>query len=279
MKTVRGKVALVTGAASGIGRAIALALGREGAALHLLDIDEVRLADAVGAARRLGVQAGHSRCDLSRPEEVSAAVRAVLGHWGHLDLLVNNAGVAYYGPTERMTGEQWSRLLAINLLAPIQLSRELLPTLLSRPEAHIVNVCSIAGLVAGSRLAAYHTSKFALVGFSEALRAEYRNRGLGVTALCPGLVQTGLFRATVNGRAEKPLRAPPPWLCVSPETVAARVLRAIHRDQGLALVGGMAHALWLVKRLSPGLLPFLAGLRRKKRTVPVPLHQERQPAV
>ncbi len=186
---------------------------------------------------------------------------------GRLDLLVNNAGVAYYGPTERMTAEQWNWLLAVNLLAPIQLSRELLPALLSRPEAHIVNVCSIAGLVAGGRLTAYHTSKFGLVGFSEALRVEYRSRGLGVTAVCPGLVGTNLFHAAVNGQESKPLRHPPHWLCVRPETVALRVLRGIRRDQGLVLVGGMAHALWLFKRLSPGLLSFLAGWRRKKGTV------------
>jgi 3-oxoacyl-[acyl-carrier protein] reductase len=267
MKTVRGKIALITGAASGIGRAVARALAREGAVLHLLDVNEPGLADTVAEAKRLGVEAVGSCCDLSRPEQVSAAVHTVLGRWGRLDLLVNNAGVAYYGPMERMTAEQWNWLLSINLLAPVQLIRELLPTLLSRPEAHIVNVCSIGGLVAGARLTAYHTSKFGLIGFSEALRAEYRARGLGVTALCPGLVRTNLFAAAVNGRGDKPIRTPPAWLFVSPETVAARLLRAIRRDQGLALVGGMAHALWLVKRLSPGLLSFVAGFRRKKRSL------------
>ncbi len=264
MKTVRGKVALVTGAASGIGRAVALALAREGAALHLLDVDEEGLADVVDEARRLGSEAVGCRCDLSRLDEVSEAVRGVLDRWGELDILVNNAGVAYYGPTERMTAEQWDWLLSVNLLAPIQICRELLPVLLSRPEAHIVNVCSIAGLVAGPRLAAYHTSKFGLVGFSEALRAEYRRQGLGVTALCPGLVRTGFFRTAVHGRRSKRPWQPPYWLCVSPETVAARVLRAIHRNHGLALVGGMAHVLWLFRRLAPRLLAFLAGLGGKK---------------
>jgi NAD(P)-dependent dehydrogenase (short-subunit alcohol dehydrogenase family) len=246
MKSVRGKVALITGGASGIGRAIALTLAREGAALHLLDVNEQALAEVVAEVKRFGTEAVGARVDLSRPEQVSAAVREVLEHWGHIDLLVNNAGVAYYGATERMTAEQWDWLLSINLLAPIQLTRELLPVLLSRPEAHVVNVCSIAGLVAGGRLAAYHTSKFALVGFSEALRAEYRGRGLGVTALCPGLVQTNLFNATLTGRKGKKVRTPPAWLCVTPEAVATRALRAIRRDQGLALVGGMAHMLWLL---------------------------------
>src|SRR5262249_39243050 len=117
MKTVRGKVALVTGAASGIGRAVALALAREGAALHLLDVDEDGRADVVDEARRLGSETVGCRCDLSRPDEVSEAVRGVLDRWGELDILVNNAGVAYYGPTERMTAEQWDWLLSVNLLA------------------------------------------------------------------------------------------------------------------------------------------------------------------
>jgi NAD(P)-dependent dehydrogenase (short-subunit alcohol dehydrogenase family) len=274
MKSVRGKVALVTGAASGIGRAVALALAHEGSALHLLDVNEAALAEVVAEVKGLGVEAAGSRVDLARPEQISAAVREVLARWGHVDVLVNNAGVAYYGPTERMTAEQWDWLLSINLLAPIQLTRELLPVLLARPEAHVVNVSSIAGLVAGGRLAAYHTSKFGLVGFSEALRAEYHGRGLGVTAICPGLVRTNLFKAAVNGREGKPMRTPPGWLCVNPEAVAARVLRAIRRDEGLTLVGGMARVLWLLKRLSPGLLAFAAGLRRKKKAAPAGVAEE-----
>src|SRR5262249_7265241 len=156
------------------------------------------------------------RCDLSQPAQVSACVQDALSCWGALDILVNNAGVAYYGPTERMTPGQWDWLLQVNLRSPIQLTQELLPTLLHRPEAHILNVCSIAGLVAGRKLAAYPVSKFGLVGFSEALRAEYAHRGLGVTALCPGLVRTGLFQAAVSGQPGKPVKPPPRWLCISP---------------------------------------------------------------
>jgi short-subunit dehydrogenase len=179
-------------------------------------------------------------------------------------VLVNNAGVAYYGPTHRMTASQCERVLAVNLLAPIQLTRELLPALLERPEAHVLNVCSIAGLVASGRLAAYHVSKFGLVGFSESLRAEYGSRGLGVTALCPGLVKTALFQTAMHNPRKKPLPKPPDWACTSPECIARRAVRAIRRNEGLVVVSPMARALWCFKRVAPGLLDWCQRFRRRR---------------
>jgi short-subunit dehydrogenase len=264
VKNFRGKKALVTGAGSGIGLCIALELSRLGADVFLVDVDEARLRDALGQVRANRVEAIPRRCDLSQPAQVSHCVQEVLRCWGTLDILVNNAGVAYYGPTERMTSGQWDWLLQVNLHTPIQLTREFLPTLLQRPEAHILNVCSIAGLVAGPRLTAYHVSKFGLVGFSESLRAEYANRGLGVTALCPGLVRTGLFRAAASGHPDKPVKQPPRWLSVSPESVARKAVRAIRRNRGLVLVSAMAHMLWFLRRLSPGLLDRVNRFQRKR---------------
>jgi short-subunit dehydrogenase len=265
MRSIQAKKALITGAASGIGRALALALAREGADLYLLDISEQKLAGVVTEAQCWGGVVLGMRCDLARPESITAAVRAIRADGGYIDILVNNAGVAYYGPTERMTADQWNGVLAINLLAPIQLTREWLPVLLTRPEAHILNVCSIARLVASGRLAAYHTSKYGLVGFSEALRAEYSARGLGVTALCPGFVRTNIFQAAINGRSSKPIRTPPRWLCTEPEKVAARALQAIRRNDGLVVLSPMAQVLWFLKRMSPGLVGFLSRRGKKRR--------------
>jgi short-subunit dehydrogenase len=264
MKTIRGKRALITGAASGIGRAIALALAREGANLVLVDIDPPRLSSAADEARQYGVAVAEYVIDVSRPAEIHRIVEAVLKSDAALDILVNNAGIAFYGPTERMTEEQWEQLLAVNLHAPIRFTRELLPSLLARPEAHIVNVCSIAGLVAMPRLAAYHASKFALVGFSESLRAEFGPRGLGVTALSPGLVRTNLFGSalTAPGKAFPKI---PSWLCTSPERVAARAIRAIRRCEGLVVMTPLAHFVWRFKRFAPGLLDWLQQFRRHRR--------------
>jgi NAD(P)-dependent dehydrogenase (short-subunit alcohol dehydrogenase family) len=264
MRTIRGKKALVTGAASGIGRAVTLALAREGADLYLLDVDEPGLVRVASEARRHGGLVVAAYCDVACPKQISAQIKAVLKTWGALDILVNNAGVVYYGPTECMTAEQWGRLLGINLLAPIQFTRELLPVLLAQPEAHIVNVSSMFGLTAFGKLAAYHTSKYGLVGFSESLRAEFAHRGLGVTALCPGFVQTNLFEAAVSGGA-KAVRTPPAWICTSPEAVAARAIQAILKNRGLVVFTAAARVLWFVKRLSPRLFEWLNRLGRRKR--------------
>ena len=165
MRVIRGKKAMVTGAASGIGRAIALALAREGADLFLVDINVEKLAAVAREARDHGVEAITTTRDLAEPDEVAAAVASLRAAWGSLNILVNNAGIAYYGPTHLMTGAQWNRILSVNLLAPIQLVRELLPLLLAAEDGHILNVCSLFGLVTWRKTTAYQTTKFGLVGF------------------------------------------------------------------------------------------------------------------
>ena len=202
---------MLTGAASGIGRALAVQLAREGVHLYLLDVDTPGLQEVIDECRQLGVVAVGRRCDLSHSAEISAAIADLLARWEYIDLVVNNAGVAYYGPTENMTAAQWNWLMAINLLAPLQITRELLPTLLKRGQegqSHILNVCSISGMVAGGRFSAYHTSKFGLVGFTETLRAEYNRKGVGVTNLCPGPVSSNLYNRAISGRS-KPVPNPP----------------------------------------------------------------------
>jgi len=266
MKDLGKRCALLTGAASGIGRAIALGLAREGVNLFLVDIDQSQLGAVVKEAEQYGVHVAGHVTDLSLADEVRRIPGIVRKTWGGLDILVNNAGIVYYGPSELMTDEQWQRLLAVNLYAPLQLTRAFLPSLLQRREAHILNVCSIAGLVAGPKLAAYHASKFALVGFSESLRAEFGPRGLGVTAICPGLVRTNIFHAAM-AKMGKPFPKIPNWLSTSPEKVAARAIHAIRHDQGLVVVTPMAGFLWAFKRWAPGLLDRLQQFRRHRRSV------------
>jgi short-subunit dehydrogenase len=265
MLTLYGKKALVTGAASGIGRAIALALAEQGTNLYLLDVDDEGLKSVVAETSARGVEVIAERCDLGRQDEISLAVYILLKRWSHIDILVNNAGIAYYGPTERMSAEQWNRLLNINLLAPIHLTRELLPTLLERPDAHLLNVCSISGLVAGGRFAAYHVSKFGLVGFTEAMRAEYGRRGLGVTALCPGPVRTKLYTSAMSGKPGKAVPTPPAWICTTEERVAAAAVQAILHNKRMVLLTPLAHVLYSLKRFAPWFLDFLNHIGRKRK--------------
>jgi short-subunit dehydrogenase len=268
MKTIRGKRALITGAASGIGREIARQLALEGVHVYLLDVDADGLSSVVRDAQVCGVDAVGACCDLTQPAEITAALADMRDAWGAIDILVNNAGVCFYGPTEKMTAAQWDWLMGINLLAPIQITRELLPTLLSQPESHVLNVCSIAGLIGGPRTCAYHVSKFGLVGFSEALRAEYGRKGLGVTALCPGPVQTNLYRDGQCGKKDRSIPEPPAWLCASVERVATKAVRAIRQNQRFVLITPLAHTLFNTKRFAPWFIDWMNHIgRRKKRTI------------
>jgi len=280
MKIIRGKKALITGAASGIGRAIAIALADQGADLYLVDIDEAGLGLTAREVASRGVEVVTAVCDLREPVQISAAVRALLSRWDHLNILINNAGVLFYGPTHRMTDEQWNRVMSVNLAAPIQLARELLPALLSSQDAHLVNICSIFGLVSSRNIAAYQTSKYGLIGFTEALRTEYGGRTFGVTAVCPGFVSTPMMERVVtgepivNGRSGRPPTSPPAWIVTSPDKVAAKTIAAMRKNRGLVIVTPAARLLWWLKRLSPGAVDWVSreGWRSKG---PVELEAER----
>ena len=265
MRVIKNKKALVTGAASGLGKALALELAREGCNVYLWDIDEAGLAQTAAECRAFGVEAICERCDLSKKHEIAAGVARLLDRWDCLDILVNNAGVAYYGPTENMTAAQWDWVLSINLLAPLQLIQELLPALLARPEAHILNMCSISGIAASGRFAAYHVGKFGLIGMTEALRAEYARRDLGATALCPGPVLTNLYKNAASGRPDKKVPSPPAWLCTTAERVAKKGIRGLKKNKAIVLVSPMAYGLYYIKRIAPWFLDFIARLSRKSK--------------
>lgn len=265
MKQLRGRKALITGAASGLGRHIALALAAEGVDIWILDIDEAALAKTVADLTALGVQAVGKRCDLTKPDEIDRALDTLKAEWGAVQILINNAGVAFYGPTETMTAAQWDWLMKINLLAPIQITRVLLPMMLDQEEAHVLNMCSIAGLVAGGRFAAYHTSKFGLVGFTNAIRAEFGRRGLGVTTMCPGPVQTNLYKNAVSGRADRAVPDPPKWICTTEETVARKTVKAIKRNHRQVLITPLAHLLFQVHRWAPWFIDLLNHAGRKNK--------------
>ncbi len=263
VEIIRGKKALVTGAASGIGRAIALALAQEGADLFLVDIDEPHLRISARDAAALGSKVLIEVCDLSNPAQVSACTVACLAAFGRLDILVNCAGVVCYGHADEMTAEKWNAVMSVNLFAPIQLVRELLPALVAQKESHILNVCSVLGLVPVRKLMGYQTSKFALVGFSLALRTEYFAQNVGVTALCPGFVDTPMLE-----------RFGPAWfkklpylrrfsLVVTADVVARRAVASIRSNRGIAVVSFGGKIIWLIYRLSPTLVLWL--FRRKPR--------------
>jgi 3-oxoacyl-[acyl-carrier protein] reductase len=266
MRIFRGRKAVITGAASGIGRAIALALAAEGVGLFLIDRDEERLANVVSEATGHGVEVAAAVCDLAIPAEITEAITRVRAMWdGEIHILANCAGIASYGPFHLAADEAWRRLIAVNLLAPMQIIHELLSTLIGAEQAHILNICSMAGLIPLRKLPAYQASKYGLVGFTLALRNDYHRDNFGITALCPGFVRTPLLTNLKDPEPHRRAPVLPDFISTTPDVVAAAALAAIRNDRGLVVVTPLAKLAWWLTRLCPTLFAWInrEGWRRR----------------
>lgn len=248
MDSFRDRIALVTGAASGIGRATSLELARRRASLALVDIDASGLASVAEEARALGVHVRTHVVDVADADAIDALAREV----GTIDLLVNNAGIAVAAPFVHTSARDWERLFGVNVLGPLRLTRAFLPAMIARKSGQIVIVASLAGLVGAPALVAYTTTKFAVVGFAEALRLELAGTGVGVTTVCPGFVRTNFAKSTRYERS--PLRAfldrPPGWYGLSKERVARELVDAVVAGRPLVVLG-MEKMGWWLKRIAP----------------------------
>src|SRR5438067_2746036 len=187
------KVAVITGGASGIGRGAALALARRGADVVLADVNVARLDEARAAVEALGRRALAVRCDVARDDDVERLARTAIGEMGQVDVLMNNAGVVLCGALEDIPVADWQWEFDVNVFGVVRGVRAFLPHMLARGSGYVVNTASMAGLFALTGPGApYVASKFAVVGLSEALALYLRPRGLGVSVLCPGAVDTNL---------------------------------------------------------------------------------------
>jgi NAD(P)-dependent dehydrogenase (short-subunit alcohol dehydrogenase family) len=266
MDTTRlsGKTALVTGAASGIGKETALAFGRAGADLVICDVDESGLAATEEALRALGRRVRARRVNVADREAMRAFADAVHREHEAVDILMNNAGVGLGGGFRYTSLEDWDWIVGINLWGVIHGCHFFVPPMVARGRGgHIVNVSSAAGFVATEPLAAYCTTKFGVFGLSEALREELAPHGIGVTTVCPGLINTPITRSS-------PLRGPDATPAArermvavyerrgyGPERVARNILKAIARNRGVAPVAPEAWVMYYLKRMSPGLVAWL----------------------
>jgi NAD(P)-dependent dehydrogenase (short-subunit alcohol dehydrogenase family) len=237
MTAITGKVAVVTGGASGIGRAIALELARRGASIALADINEQRLEATVTEILDIGADALGLRCDVTSDQDVDRFRDATINRFGRVDLLCNNAGVAVLGPPERVAMADWEWILQVNVLGLVRGVRAFVPAMVARGSGHVVNTASVAGTWAYTwDSAPYITSKFAAYGFSEALARTLRPQGIGVTVLCPGLVATNLAEtARQSGvpadRSSEWFYLPPDMLTpVEPDLVGRLVADAIESN-------------------------------------------------
>jgi NAD(P)-dependent dehydrogenase (short-subunit alcohol dehydrogenase family) len=228
-----GRVAVVTGGASGIGRACALAFARRGLDVVIADLNDERMRATAGELLALGVRAQAIRCDVAKDADVELMAREAISVMGRVDLLMSNAGVVVGGAPEKVPMEDWEWIVQVNLLGVIRCGRAFLPHMLERGSGHIVNTASFAGLVAHNPLTIpYDTTKHGVVGFSAGLALYARPKGVGVSVLCPGYVSTNLFETyRFTGAAE--LRMPD--AVTEPEPLAERVVAAVEADRFLIL--------------------------------------------
>lgn len=260
-----GRTVLVTGAGSGIGRETALLCARRGADLVVCDLDESGLADTEAAARSLGRDVLARRVDVADREQMTAFAAAVEAQVGAVDLLVNNAGVGLEGGALDTTLEDWDWIVGINLMGVVHGCHLFVPPMVRRGAGgHVVNLSSMAGYFPSPSLVAYCATKYGVLGFSEALRQELEPHGIGVTAICPGVIATPITR---NTRARGPMTDPAVRERVvrmyerrgyGPDRVARNILRAVERNRAVAPVAAEAWAGYAVKRAAPRLAGWLA---------------------
>ena len=234
MKELAGRVAVVTGAGSGIGRALSHALAREGMRIVAADVDEADLAETIKGLDAIAV-----RTDVTDLVQVQALADRGWESFGAVHVLCNNAGVAVWGGLETATHRDWQWVLGVNLWGVIHGIEAFVPRMIAqKSEGHIVNTASMAGLIASQGLGVYNTSKYAVVGLSETLVKDLRPHGIGVSVLCPMGVATRIRESERTRpaalRNEQPRQTPAVELIgrtLAPEHVADMVVAAIRRNQ------------------------------------------------
>src|SRR5579859_5863910 len=261
---LHGKIAVVTGGGSGIGRSTALLLARNGAKVHVADIDEERAWKVASEIQSGGGAAQAHSLDVSDAAAVDSFAAEVFAADGGVDILHNNAGIGHGGPIEATTIEDWQRVIGVNLLGVAYGVQAFVPRMLEqgRP-ATVINTASQAGINPAAKMAPYCASKLGVVGMTEALNAELAPRGIRFSAICPGIISTDIVRtATMRGDLGGKQGKLTDFYAtrgVSPDEVADAVLRAIERHTLIVPVPRRQVLIpYLLHRLSPNLLQPIA---------------------
>lgn len=253
MKNLKGKYCLITGAAGGIGSALAKQLLHLECNLLLVDIDRKGLEKLKSDLTSINpnVELTTHLIDLSEDKEIESLIQSI----NHLDILFNNAGIAYGASFSAIDRKKIGKLININLLAAMKLTHGLLPVLSKNKEAHIVNIASGAGLLGPGGMVAYATSKHGLVGFTESLRVELKDSNIGVSVICPAFVKTSLI-INSNERSSEQLEKLDKIIQekgVTPEKVATKAISAIKRNKGRIVIGSMTKSALITRFFFPSL--------------------------
>ena len=259
MEQLRGRVAAITGAGSGIGRALAVELARAGTHLALSDVDEVGLAETVTKAEGFGVKVTSARVDVADREAVERWADEVVADHGQVNLVFNNAGVALGATVEGARYEDLHWLMDINFWGVVHGTKAFLPHLKASGAGHVVNISSVFGLLGIPSQSAYNAAKFAVRGFTDALRMELEIEPCGVSATTvhPGGIKTNIAKNarmddSVTAMADDPEEARRDFerlFMTTPEKAARQIVKAVQRNRRRALIGPDAKAIDLVSRL------------------------------
>jgi NAD(P)-dependent dehydrogenase (short-subunit alcohol dehydrogenase family) len=261
-----GRVALITGASRGLGLALALELARHGVRLAICGRDEESLARARDALADAGAQVLATPCNVSDRMQVERMIEQVGTHFGRLDILINNAGSITVGPLEALLLEDFEQGMETIFWGGVYATLAALPGMLARGEGRIVNITSIGGKVSVPHLLAYSCAKFALVGFSEGLRAELARSRVGVVTVAPGLMRTG---SPVNASFKGQHRAEYTWFAlgdslpftsISAARAARQIVAAIRRGDPDVVLSPQAKLLAFAHALAPGVVVDVLGV-------------------
>ncbi len=253
------KVAIVTGGASGIGKALCLALGQAGARVVVVDINEAGAVATAAAILGRGGKAEARALDVRYIADLDGMVQDVAARHGTLDYMFNNASLAVEGETRDLTQADWKLAIDVNLMAVIHGSLAAYRVMTAQGSGHIVNTASAAGLAPIPILTAYSTTKFGVVGFSEGLRAEAAGLGVKVTTLCPGFIETRIFGSSVSvGASSGEMRSLIPLPLLNAEDSARRILKDVARNKALVVFPFYARLITWLYRLFPGLSALIS---------------------
>ena len=271
MKNLSNKVVVITGAGSGIGRALALNLAGKGARLALSDVNEAGLAETVELALKAGSPDVHTaRLDVADRAAFTAYAAEVAAHFGQVNVVVNNAGVALAGDVTDLSYDDMDWIVGINFWGVVHGTKEFLPHLIASGDGHILNLSSLFGLLAMPGQSAYNATKFAVRGFTEALREEMLIAGhdVGVTAVHPGGIKTAIARsARVSDKEDKAATAKlfdEKLARMTPEKAAEIIVKGITKNQARVLVGIDAHALHQFQKFTGSRYEDIVALVSKK---------------
>jgi len=254
-RTLGDALALVTGAGSGIGRATSLALAGAGARIIAVDIDEDAAANTAAACRERGRPAESYRCDVADWDAMAALAERIEGTHGPLDVLVNNAGVGMTGRFNDLSIDDWRWIRSINLDGVVHGCRAFGPGMVARGSGQVVNVSSGLGFTPRATEPAYVTTKAAVLALSQCLRADWGTKGVGVSVICPGVINTPIITSTryVGLDADAPAKAQKLFKRIGhkPEIVAKAIVDAIRRDRALVAPGFESRLGWYAHRFVP----------------------------